>query len=1723
MVERLRAFRYDLGQGESHGIKVVQRDADALFDDIADKYHVNNIDPELRDWGNVIAIASRPVTTKRFLSCATKKVKDGSGLVFQKASSAASSAASAVKDAHTSIVGKTRIKDGESSDEESIPELDVDDNEKIPFVVGGDFSLGEVRLIYDKDSHRPLVRHYVDGSGSRRSRANAAMPVVGRPLTGLWLMNDTVHCDAAKRSATVIRTSWMESITVRSEAKYEGRHTGHLHPKAYVRNGETFTFIGEPKVVEWHEEQTGEVYDIKFYKLADKPGWVHDFHHDYPLTKTILLNPWQQEADDQWHYASAMQDEALAHKILTLNAPTLVSQHSPATDKKADLDEFDDDEGDDSGGGSDGGERAISLGSDDNNGGSTLDAGAVVAMESAPGSEVVLDSARVKGLEKKKEEATCCSFKPKKEHDRMLDVDGIEHIESRVDRFGMSVCQVLQVHWIKVMSTSIRGFTSVAHGEWTQDEMKHGEEATTADEEAMARTSYEVVAFVAIPKRDPDTKTGYIEVVEVHLDQVWVIPAYPCGWVLSTDGEMWHDLQRQAEKLRRTWKPTEHWSYLDRRADSKLRKKMAKSFYVSAHVRHVEVGSNVCPLKQKRRWPFNQAGGGDMSFHPLGVPTDMSFINDLHASFFQHRTDPVTGIKYGNQAVQQQKTDNMGEVRLIMLLQDDETDNGTTELWLRIVEARGLMPADSNGGSDPYVEVYLCDDEGDPLPNVKKHRSSVRDNTLRPYWNTKMILGRNQLFNVETVGIRIDMFDHDQGGFFGWDRDDCIGSTYFPMWEMRLSTIRASDIWAPLHANLGTNYSLLHELRLDAKLQQFWDNKKYELMSSVQEKLDVVGKRWAWDVVGDPWMPAPVKYLLGKLILGIFHEVRELVEGILKKQIGIKSVANHQKPSSNVVSKVDSTTTEMCGSISTVAWIRYHLDPYDKDIWQRFNDPYFVGLLILGVIPSYGLQDFVFLFKICVIDRTDDFQLLTYITTFKGLQFLTGLWSTAQGVFQYMSCTSSDTHTCDRYGPGMGTQICTIGTGSNGLEDRTCAIGTLLGFLLKVGLCYYAFYCMKFSTSTVGKLRIDERLVGALISFPKDQNGETYGRRASHVEGDKAHVQLRESQARVQRFNASTCEHQIVFLQDPKKDPCCGESRDRIPVDALARSPEFEALKKEFIAARKEAESIEAKDMRTLVDQNHGGEQCPFLRTLQAVGQICELLPDGKWRTNAGANLDLLWGEIKELVNSGKLKEGIADVSPLRSVEEYKIMRYMSIAEECLEIDFPEGEEGWSVKIQIVMKLRKWASRYIDLARHTLSATNQDILDLDLRKVHFKVVCPPGMKRSPVNSMWNWDICVLLVIAIGFTLFGVLHRYSLTSWNLQSLMYWARTLYMLLSVPFVALKIPGLNLVITHAQRTGYNKFGATVRFAKTKLPFDACEDILNPWTPEEDAFLRNEVERLVDMLSKSIPQNRIRWGNHHDRHPADLIDWEALASSNHHKDRSAHDLKNRARLLFEGDLDFKKDVERTSPTQRPWTRDDDERCREAVAFFKLNKWSALTNASMPVLTPHEKSDLLKVQREYNQAEEEYHKNELSRETKRVLTEKKKELRGHKEWYKARKEFCKWELVADYVNGDIILHKGRWCGPLYETKDLHVTTRRQSLAESPRKVKKTETRNPVDEDDEEALLDPVLDDNRLDAAACRHRWCTVLEPGQFKVLKARADVRDANRKPKRPLSGGSHH
>jgi hypothetical protein len=106
------------------------------------------------------------------------------------------------------------------------------------------------------------------------------------------------------------------------------------------------------------------------------------------------------------------------------------------------------------------------------------------------------------------------------------------------------------------------------------------------------------------------------------------------------------------------------------------------------------------------------------------------------------------------------------------------------------------------------------------------------------------------------------------------------------------------------------------------------------------------------------------------------------------------------------------------------AFFRYHLFAYDKTIWGKLRDPVFVLMTAISLIPISGICQAIFAFVFCIIDKTDEYQLIAYILTFKGTQYLShGMIRIIIGFFTYMNCVTVPAdvngHSCDEAGPGM--------------------------------------------------------------------------------------------------------------------------------------------------------------------------------------------------------------------------------------------------------------------------------------------------------------------------------------------------------------------------------------------------------------------------------------------------------------------------------------------------------------------------------------------------------------------------------------------------------------------------------------------------------------------------------------------------------------------------------
>jgi len=80
-------------------------------------------------------------------------------------------------------------------------------------------------------------------------------------------------------------------------------------------------------------------------------------------------------------------------------------------------------------------------------------------------------------------------------------------------------------------------------------------------------------------------------------------------------------------------------------------------------------------------------------------------------------------------------------------------------------------------------------------------------------------------------------------------------------------------------------------------------------------------------------------------------------------------------------------------------------------------------LLLISVIPWFGIRTFYFFLVLCLIDLGDEFQLMRYIQAFKAMQFISGgLVAGTAGGFQYYACVNfTPNHLCGEkiWGPGQ--------------------------------------------------------------------------------------------------------------------------------------------------------------------------------------------------------------------------------------------------------------------------------------------------------------------------------------------------------------------------------------------------------------------------------------------------------------------------------------------------------------------------------------------------------------------------------------------------------------------------------------------------------------------------------------------------------------------------------
>lgn len=175
--------------------------------------------------------------------------------------------------------------------------------------------------------------------------------------------------------------------------------------------------------------------------------------------------------------------------------------------------------------------------------------------------------------------------------------------------------------------------------------------------------------------------------------------------------------------------------------------------------------------------------------------------------------------------------------------------------------------------------------------------------------------------------------------------------------------------------------------------------------------------------IADPDMPLCVQRQITHTIDSFWADLMVCVELALedkKMAVTTGDISDHQL--------LAGLGEDQAPCVMSPRWIRakvlYHFLPFDVSIFGQMKDPFFWIMTILSVFPYYGIRVTFFLLLLVFIILglpPDEYQLVTYILTFKGTQFLSsGILQAIVAAVRYYACVHPNgTHSCSESGPGQ--------------------------------------------------------------------------------------------------------------------------------------------------------------------------------------------------------------------------------------------------------------------------------------------------------------------------------------------------------------------------------------------------------------------------------------------------------------------------------------------------------------------------------------------------------------------------------------------------------------------------------------------------------------------------------------------------------------------------------
>lgn len=182
------------------------------------------------------------------------------------------------------------------------------------------------------------------------------------------------------------------------------------------------------------------------------------------------------------------------------------------------------------------------------------------------------------------------------------------------------------------------------------------------------------------------------------------------------------------------------------------------------------------------------------------------------------------------------------------------------------------------------------------------------------------------------------------------------------------------------------------------------------LMQTTRSSLTVLGKITTGGMTDDD-MPEPLRSKLASFYTSVWSQYSEGVENELFETHSLKRA--HQRKS-----------LAMCWAQNRWLWpkgrrfpapyewlrakVLYHLLPADATFWQVIRSPYFYAVALAQMVPFYGLGIYVFALLFVMINKRDEYQLVSFICRFKAIQFFSmGFLPAVMQSFEHYMCLAN--------------------------------------------------------------------------------------------------------------------------------------------------------------------------------------------------------------------------------------------------------------------------------------------------------------------------------------------------------------------------------------------------------------------------------------------------------------------------------------------------------------------------------------------------------------------------------------------------------------------------------------------------------------------------------------------------------------------------------------------